>query len=157
MCLGCVLKVLLWGWPGGWYPAWNTSAPPRNFHFSFVEWCIVFCCKIEVEWMNAQTIIIECSIWSKTYLCLFFLFVCFVFVCFIFDFCLFFVCLFLFLVCCWFSLMHRIWLEMNLEVLVLNVKFCNIAQNKTEIFPLRVIWSDNDKNCWKFPHVHKRC
>ena len=24
MCLGCVLKVILWGW----YPAWNTSAPP---------------------------------------------------------------------------------------------------------------------------------
>ena len=26
MCLGCVLKVLLWGW----YPAWNTSVPPSG-------------------------------------------------------------------------------------------------------------------------------
>ena len=36
MCLGCVLKALLWGW----YPAWNTSAPRAflfdTFHFSAI-------------------------------------------------------------------------------------------------------------------------
>ena len=29
-CLGCVLKVLLWGW----YPAWNTSAPSQDLDSS---------------------------------------------------------------------------------------------------------------------------
>ena len=31
MCLGCVLKVPLWGW----YPAWNTSAPQPRQSTSF--------------------------------------------------------------------------------------------------------------------------
>ena len=46
MCLGCVLKVLL----QGWYPAWNTSAPPPGqitwfhaglYYFSSNGWQIL--------------------------------------------------------------------------------------------------------------------